>query len=190
MSLRANFYTFEMKRLEQLLGRGGEPSAELVRQVQEAYPSDPTGVAQKLRRALREQPPLPDLEVEDEAWVCVASTLAVHDPHRTYFSDFSWHATGLFKASELLRGLLSPQVMPLVDFLAWGRPLFGRRIVTDWGYYAWLSQVEAMVLGGELTVLLQDNKIPSPMPPSFIRDLAQVLSTASLDGKDVWMHGA
>jgi hypothetical protein len=186
MALRANFYSFDLGKLTDLFGSRKEDVVMRLRPLaRDMYPEEPKLVVDHIKRAIRENPPFEDLEIEDEAWVC-AGELLTREQEKKYFVEFDWQASSFATLASALEEELSAQARELLTFLAQGRPLFGTAIKTAWSYYAYVTRKEALVLADELR-RFGDTQVPQGVARLFVLDLVAVLDSCEQRDADLWM---
>lgn len=106
------------------------------------------------RRAIYEGVPFDGLKAEDSSHAHAARILASVGQKHKFTSFEDWKVTRAFPPFFKDHGAaLPPRARELLTFLAEGRPLFGRKVQSDWSYVAYLSQDEVKELHAALVQL-------------------------------------
>jgi hypothetical protein len=148
MSLRPNFYGFS---LHGLTSRFGCKDESLVREVTALWDRKARLAEDRKQRGReliedilrhgheRVHPP-----VEDSLWQIVVDCVARFGHQLERSDSIFWESFLVEIASGRVRG--DEETQPLLDFLVRGRPFFGDVTESDWSYYAYLTNHEAVRL--------------------------------------------
>jgi hypothetical protein len=146
MSLRPNFYGFS---LHGLTSRFGCKDENLVREVTALWDRKARLAEDRKRRRCeliedilrhgyeRVHPP-----VEDGLFQIVVDCIARFGQQLERSDSIFWESFLVEIASGRVRG--DEEVQPLLDSLVQGRPFFGKATESDWSYYAYLTNQEAI----------------------------------------------
>jgi len=98
--------------------------------------------AEFLRKVVMEGTPT-GLETETLGHVLAVSTLARFRQDNLVETDSNvWKMRGVTDFTEQFSKKLDPTTTQYLQYLCNGRPLFGKKIKTDWNYYAYLGYAE------------------------------------------------
>ncbi len=207
MSLRAYITSFDLQKMQSLLGSRKESTVQTAAKIlREEFDLDALDedeaaeYAERIeailaicRRAVDEGVPFPDLKEENEDHVTAAETLAVVGQKHGYTSFEDWKVTQAFY--PLLHdysAALSPRGRELLTFLDEGRPLFGRKLETGWSYYAYLTADEVKELHAALVALQESHPElkGEEYLGGFVESLVEALAGISRKRKarDLWLE--
>jgi hypothetical protein len=147
---------------------------------------------QTLRRAIFEGFPFADLEEENEAHVYAAIVLAQHDQELLRLNSDSWWMPTMWELVGVVHEQLAVPVRRCLVMFYRGRPLFGRRIKTDWSYYGYLNLRQLSELLTALENL--DRGVLSTARTEWVvplfDDLLTWLRTIQSAGRDLWFYAS
>lgn len=157
MSLRPNIIGIRRKKMLSFVGCKDEAVLEaLLSQLKEHYgvanngdgegearsEDDMKVAAEFLRKVVMEGTPA-GLEKETLGHVLAISTLARFRQDTLVETDSNvWKMRGVTDFTEQFSKRLDPTTTQYLQYLCNGRPLFGKKIETDWNYYAYLGYAE------------------------------------------------
>jgi hypothetical protein len=145
-----------------------------------------------LRRAIFEGFPFADLQEENEAHVYAAIVLAQHDQELLRMDSDSWWMPTMWELVGVVHEQLAVPVRRYLLMFYRGRPLFGRRIKTDWSYYGYLTLRQLSELLPALENL--DREVLSTARTEWVvplfDDLLTWLRTIQSAGRDLWFYAS
>jgi hypothetical protein len=195
MSLRPEVFGFDIEKLRSI--RGCKDQAVLNQLLVEFdkrihfRDESLTALAKEaLRRAIFEGLPFPDLEKENEAHVCAAVVLAEHDQELLPTGSNTWKMPTMWELVRVVHERLELPARRYLLVFYRGRPVFGRRIKTDWSYYGFLTLRQL----GDLLVALEnvDRSVLSTAETEWViplfDDLLEWLRTIQDARRDLWFY--
>ena len=162
MSLRPEISGFSLDAMFGPIGTKDEDVlARILRAFDESVHSRDSGLLEKsrevLRRAIFEEVPWPDLDVEGEAHVMAAIVLAQHgQDHRSTGSNV-WKMPTFWSFIKGYYTRLEGDARKALFVFGRGRAIFGRRIDTPWSYYGFLSLPQVRTLHAGLAKMREDD---------------------------------
>jgi hypothetical protein len=143
-------------------------------------------------RAIFEEVPCPDLEVEGEAHVVAAVVLARYGQTHMATGSNVWKMPAFWSFIKGYHHRLPGDARKALFVFGRGRAIFGRRIDTPWSYYGFLSLPQVRTLHAELSRLRDED--PSlrgeAFMGGFLDELMRWLRIVESNNKDLWFYCA
>jgi hypothetical protein len=194
ISLKPVIYGFSLEKLNALCGcEDASLSAVLTQAIKDSdedlnqSPEVVDESCQIIARAIEHGIPLPGLVSESDPHVMAAATLAKFNQDLTETGSQIWEISSFWMLAEQFGQELEPGPQRLLNYFCEGRPLFGRTIEANWGYYGYLSFAEVKELKQELIELeghIADWEDAGTM--NFLRDLIEWLRIIVDAEQDLW----
>lgn len=140
-------------------------------------------------RAVQDGIPFAELDSEEISHVMAADVLAhFGQDHHEIDDTTDWKMDVFWDLEEKYGADLDPSTKKLLHCISEGRPLFGKRIDSDWSYYAYLSCAEVMQLHSALHDLQKKRPELSGDEcfDGFVDELLAWLSEIAEQNLDMW----
>lgn len=206
MSLRPMISGFDLARLRSYLGCGDRSLLLALESDLAQLLARSTGLDVRLGEEVRkvlgaavlQGAPFPGLQEETQAHVIAADLLASHGQELLSTDADQWNHSGFLEAWE--SGITAEDGDELLQYLLFGRPLFGREFDTSWSYYGYLSHAEVRQLRGSLREIEDDDQekdhlkfladlglnLPGNSATDLIVDLTRWCDALLTANKDLW----
>ena len=197
MSLRIELAGFKLDKMMKLFGSGDAKALKAVTdradklldgdfddedEEREEFRQQFHAAAQ---RAINEGIPFAGLKKEDQHHVDLAALLAQYGQKLTGLNSSGWKMQYVFPDFRKAYGRrISNPAKTLWNYLEEGRPLFGKKIDTGWGYYSYLSLEEVRTLHQALESLPKD---PTGVE-HFLSDMIGWLKQIQDKKLDLWLY--
>ena len=191
MSMRIVFRRFSIDKMRSLLGSGDARAAAGIMPTGKALKSvfEPEKTKAVIARAVAEGVPFRGLKQEEIEHVEAANLLMAWGQETPFveMEDWKWYAYSDFDDAAKAAGM--PRVShKLVQYLAEGRPLFGKQSCVTGQFYAYLTHDEVRELHAAIEALLV--KTPEmgerDYMDGFVVELQAALAEVMESGQDLW----
>jgi hypothetical protein len=154
MSLRPEIVGFKLAQLQSLCGSGDRAAIRNLKSrfahvTPDSFDDDDEYhdlFHQALERAIMKGVPFDDLQSETNSHIQLAILLGEYKQKFISTSSNSLKMRGFWEFQRKYPNALSSEANDLFGIFTEGRPLFGRKIQTDWSYYGYLSRDEVAFL--------------------------------------------
>jgi hypothetical protein len=194
MSLRPEISGFSLDAMYALLGRGDDALAsQLIEEFDSRVRFQDPALRERahaiLRRVVHEPPRWADLEVEGDAHVFAALTLAKHgQTHLETGSNF-WKMSAFWDFIRQNHEHVPKPGKRYLSTFTKGRGIFARNIETQWSFYGYLARPELQDL---LAAMREFQTEPAHRGPDFMYgfadELVEWLEMIESNGKDLWFY--
>ena len=195
MSLRPMICGFDLGKVRSLFG-SADPAviaaieSEFERRADQAPSQYDDAFRSSFRTALRTAVnhgvPFPDLEVEREPHVELATLMAAHGQQLLGTDSDCWNFSGFSEACDGGITVFSDTEDDLLGLLFYGRPLFGKQFDTSWGFYGYMSHEEVQRLRASLRSVDDEDEPLSDLAQDLAVDMSRWCDELLAANKDLW----
>ena len=195
MSLRPEISGFSLDAMFGPIGTKDEDVlARILQALDDSVRSRDPGLIERardvLRRAIFEEVPWPDLEVEGEAHVMAAIVLARYGQTHLSTGSNVWKMPAFWSFIKGYHTRLEGDARKALFVFGRGRAIFGRRIETPWSYYGFLSLPQVQTLHAGLAKMRDDDPglCGDGFMGGFLDELIGWLAAVESSHQDLWFH--
>ena len=119
----------------------------------------------------------------------VADALARAEQTPFETESWDWKHGAWYQFEEQVGPRLLERERQLLNLVVHGRPIFGRRFVTGWEFYTYLSQAEARALREAVSTAIAAEPLSrTPTSRSLAEEFVRWIDQITNQGLDVWVR--